>query len=278
MYTLTTAVLLRPKQAMRLLFFSLLFIQIIIASAQPNDIKKIIVIAHRGDHSAAPENTLKAFQDAITNGADYIEVDLRTTSDNKLVVLHDQTVDRVSNGHGEIKSMPLSEVRKLVVSDHNNPGFGQLKIPTFDEVLTLAKGKINIYLDFKDADIPATIEAIKSHGMEEHVVVYINKTEQYTSWRKNAPSFPLMVSLPDSVTDESTLRQFLNTVDAEILDGGADQYSNDMVQLAKKMGRKIWVDVQARDEGPKTWDSAVSKGVDGLQTDHLRELRRWINN
>ncbi|MEO5977082.1 MAG: glycerophosphodiester phosphodiesterase family protein [Chryseolinea sp.] len=261
---------------MRSVFLLLLFVHVLTAYAQSNAEKGIVVIAHRGDHSAAPENTLKAFENAIMNGADYIEVDLRTTSDNKLVVLHDQTVDRVTNGHGEIKSMKFSEVRKLIVSDRSNPGHGQHKIPTFDEVLKLAKAKINIYLDFKDADIPATVELIKRNGMEKHVIVYINKAEHYTSWRKNSPTFPLMVSLPDDVTDESTLRQFLNTVDAEILDGDADQYSIEMVQLAKNMGRKIWVDVQSMDEGPKSWESAVAKGMDGLQTDHLKELNDWL--
>jgi glycerophosphoryl diester phosphodiesterase len=87
------------------------------ASAQhhptlPHSKNKIVVISHRGNHIEAPENTLASTREAITCGADYVEVDLRTTKDGHLVVLHDAKVDRTTNGSGKIADMTLEDVKR----------------------------------------------------------------------------------------------------------------------------------------------------------------------
>ena len=82
---------------------------------------KVILIAHRGDHSSAPENTIKAFEDAIAHGADYIEVDLRTSSDGKLVVMHDATLDRMTNGTGSVRDYSWKSLSVLKVTDTKKP-------------------------------------------------------------------------------------------------------------------------------------------------------------
>src|ERR1041385_755839 len=66
---------------------------------------RVVVISHRGEHLHHPENTIEAFQGAIDAGADFFELDVRTSSDGKLVLMHDATVDRTSDGHGEIAQM-----------------------------------------------------------------------------------------------------------------------------------------------------------------------------
>src|SRR5450755_180942 len=75
--------------------------------------RQIIAISHRGEHLQRPENTLPAFLEAIRVGADFIEVDVRTTSDGKLVLSHDATVDRCTNGHGAVSAMTFEEVEAL---------------------------------------------------------------------------------------------------------------------------------------------------------------------
>src|SRR5689334_8630502 len=69
---------------------------------------KLIVIAHRGDHTTAPENTLKAFSDAIAAGVDYVEVDVRASSDGEFVVMHDATIDRMTTSHGKVGDLKWS--------------------------------------------------------------------------------------------------------------------------------------------------------------------------
>src|SRR5215471_9964743 len=75
--------------------------------------RHVVAIAHRGEHLHHPENTMPAFEEAIRMGADYIEVDVRTTSDGKLILSHDATVDRCTNGHGEVSKMTFEELRAL---------------------------------------------------------------------------------------------------------------------------------------------------------------------
>ncbi len=96
-----------------------------------------LVIAHRGDSSAAPENTLPAFQRAFTAGADGVELDVRLTRDNRLVVFHDRHLDRTSNGSGLVSRLALAEVRSLDVGSWFGPAFKGEKAPTLDEVFGL---------------------------------------------------------------------------------------------------------------------------------------------
>src|ERR1700757_5402989 len=75
--------------------------------------KKIVVIAHRGEHLHHPENTMAAFQAAIDAGADYFELDVRTTSDGKFVIMHDNTLDRTTNGTGMVHTQTFDQIRSL---------------------------------------------------------------------------------------------------------------------------------------------------------------------
>jgi len=237
---------------------------------------KCVVIAHRGNHTQAPENTLKSISDAIDVGADYVEIDLRSTRDGQLILMHDETVDRMTNLKGKVKDIAWSSLRKAQVSDKNNTDFGTYAIPTFSEALSLCKGRIHIYLDFKDADVRTAWEMIKSAGMEKSFVVYINSESQYTSWRSIAPDVPLMVSLPDSVNNENQLRAFTKKVDAEILDGSHTDYTSAMVHEARLQNRAVWVDVQSKNESATTWRAALDLRLQGLQTDHPKELIEFL--
>jgi len=237
---------------------------------------KCVVIAHRGNHTQAPENTLKSISDAIDVGADYVEIDLRSTRDGQLILMHDETVDRMTNLKGKVKDIAWSSLRKAQVSDKNNTDFGTYAIPTFSEALSLCKGKIHIYLDFKDADVRTAWEMIKSAGMEKSFVVYINSELQYKSWRSMAPGVPLMVSLPDSVNNENQLRAFTKKVDAEILDGSHTDYTSAMVDEARLQNRAVWVDVQSENESATTWRAALDLRLQGLQTDHPKELIEFL--
>ena len=102
----------------------------IVAGSQPLP----LVIAHRGDVSTAPENTLPAFTNAVTAGADGLELDVRLTSDRKLVVFHDHRLDRASNGTGRVDAATFSQVRALDVGSWFGAEFKGQVAPTLDEV------------------------------------------------------------------------------------------------------------------------------------------------
>src|SRR5580658_10158269 len=134
--------------------------------------RQIVALSHRGEHLERPENTIPAFQEAIRVGADFIEVDVRTTSDGKLVLSHDATVDRCTNGTGQVSAMTFDQLKALDAGIKKGSEYAWTRIPTFDEVLDLARGKIGIYVDIKNATAQDLVTHITGHGMTDHVVMY----------------------------------------------------------------------------------------------------------
>lgn len=99
---------------------------------------KTSVWAHRGASGYVPENTLEAFQKAVEMGADGVELDVQLSKDGKLVVIHDETLQRVSDGFGYVKDYTLEELKKLDVSKPIS-GYRTVRIPTLEEVLELLR-------------------------------------------------------------------------------------------------------------------------------------------
>jgi glycerophosphoryl diester phosphodiesterase len=107
-----------------------------------------ILLAHRGDFAHAPENTLPAFSQAIQKGADGVELDAKLTADGRVIVIHDATVDRTTDGSGRVSSLTLEAIRKLDAGAWFDPKFTGTQVPLLEEVFeTLGREKlINIEL------------------------------------------------------------------------------------------------------------------------------------
>lgn len=107
------------------------------------------VIAHRGFSSRAPENTLAAFRQAIAFGCDWIELDVQLTADQIPVVIHDHTIDRCSNGRGNVFELTLATLQQYDAGSWFSKQYTGEKIPTFEETVRLAKHsetKLNVEL------------------------------------------------------------------------------------------------------------------------------------
>jgi glycerophosphoryl diester phosphodiesterase len=250
------------------------------AIAQPNSAPKarhsFIVICHRGDHVIYPENTLAGYAEAIKKGADYVEIDLRTTKDSALVSMHDATVNRMTNAKGAVKDITLVEIEQLQVKSRDSLDKTIYRVPTFEEILKLCKDKIYIYIDFKNASAAVTYAMLKKYGMEKQVLVYINGIQQFIDWRHVAPDMPLMFSMPNSVKDVDGMKTFINQVKPDILDGGWKEYTKEMVQYATDQNIPVWPDIQGKDED-KDWDTAIALGFKGLQTDHPAAMIKYLS-
>ena len=126
--------------------------------------REIKVWAHRGASGYAPENTLEAFKQAMKMGADGVELDIQMTRDGELVVIHDETIDRVSGESGWVKDWTLSELKKLNVSKHMKGYEKRTRIPTLEEVLEILKNtEMTINIELKNSIVPYT-------GMEERLM------------------------------------------------------------------------------------------------------------
>lgn len=109
----------------------------------------IMVIAHRGYSGEAPENTLAAFKKAIEAGSDMIEFDIHFSKDRQIVVIHDETLERTTDGLGRVAEFPLADLKKFDAGFWFSPDFKGERIPTLSEVLNLAKGKILVNIEIK---------------------------------------------------------------------------------------------------------------------------------
>ena len=133
--------------------------------------RDVIVVAHRGCHEAAPhhsfgeapENSLAALQHCIAMGVDMMETDIHMTGDGYLVIMHDATVDRTTNGHGALAQMTLAEVRKLRLRQNMGGPAAPLTdepVLTLEELIRAAKGHITLNLDVKDAIYAEVVDFI----------------------------------------------------------------------------------------------------------------------
>ena len=124
-----------------------------------------LVIAHRGASAYQPENTLAAFALAIQQGAQMIELDLHCSSDNQVVVIHDETLNHTTNLTGRVDQLTLAEIKKA------DAGRGQ-QVPTLEETLDLTSGKVRLYLEIKDARAAAeTLRIIRARRCQDEVML-----------------------------------------------------------------------------------------------------------
>jgi len=126
-------------------------------------------VAHRGFSGVYPENTLLAFQKAVELGVDFVELDIHQTIDKEIVVCHDHTIDRTTDGKGYIKEMTYEEIKKYDAGKWK--GYPGEKIPLLKEVFEKFGEKIKILIEIKECDVSALIKLIKEYRMEKRVIV-----------------------------------------------------------------------------------------------------------
>lgn len=230
---------------------------------------QIVAISHRGEHLERPENTIPAFQEAIRVGADFIEVDVQTTSDGKLVLSHDATVDRCTDGKGRVDSMTFEQVEALDAGVKK--GYPGTRIPTFDQVLDLAHGKIGIYVDIKNATAQDLVNHIVDHGMAEHVVMYC-KAQMCKQIQELNPKLKVM---PESSSVEHS-KMLVDLLHPKVIAFGAGDFKPEIIAVSKEAKALIFVDIMGKTDAPEGWQAAIDAGADGLQTDRPGPLVEWL--
>lgn len=134
------------------------------------DSSSVIVVAHRGDWRNFPENSLEAIDNAIKMGVDIVELDVKKTKDGELILMHDRTLDRTTTGKGLVSENTLSDIRKLNLRNGCNIRTIH-KVPTLEEALLHAKGKIMINLDQADLYFDQIYELMKKTGTTKQIIM-----------------------------------------------------------------------------------------------------------
>jgi glycerophosphoryl diester phosphodiesterase len=133
-----------------------------------------LIIAHRGASGVAPENTMPAIDSALASGADYIEIDVHLSKDGAVIVMHDKSVDRTTDGKGEIAEMTVAEIKTLDAGSWFNETFTGTRVPTLEEVISQIDGKARLLIEIKKM-------GVENEGLEE-AVIRIIRDSSAGSW------------------------------------------------------------------------------------------------
>lgn len=153
-------------------------------------------MAHAGNQTLCPENTLAAFKQAIDDGVDILETDLRLTADGEFVCIHDATVDRTTNGHGEVAKMKLEEIKKLSAS-FGRLEFSRERIPTLSELANIIPPNVALALELKTDRFLETkvcralIKQLEKSKLRDRTIVISFSSERLQTVHSLAPDIPL---------------------------------------------------------------------------------------
>ena len=173
------------------------------------------IIAHRGSSADRPECTLASIQRAIAAGATAVEVDVRTTKDGQLVILHDATLDRTTNGSGRLQEKTLAEVRRLDAGSWFDPKYRDQRVPTLKEVLVLCRDKIDVLLDLKQQGqeyAVAVAGEVKAHGSPKRTIVGVRSVEQARLFRRLLPQARQLGLIPNQQAIEAFVKAGVKTI------------------------------------------------------------------
>ncbi|MDT8300151.1 MAG: glycerophosphodiester phosphodiesterase family protein [Sedimentisphaerales bacterium] len=223
------------------------------------------VVAHRGAHNGIPENTLAAYEAAIAMGVDFVEVDLRTTRDGHIVSIHNKEIDSyVINGeHGLVSEMTLEQLKQLDIGSRISPRWSNERIPAFEEILDLCKGRVGIYLDLKDAPVDKLVRFVKEWDMAGDILWYADIDEL----ERIEELCPECILMPDPGPEEN-LPKVIERFQPSVIASVWRYYSQSFAAKCHQAGAIVIVDESA----PTCWEDAIEWDGDGIQTDHPAQL------
>ncbi|MBR1388357.1 MAG: glycerophosphodiester phosphodiesterase family protein [Prevotella sp.] len=160
--------------------------------------QKIEVVVHRGANALAPENTVPSAYAALQYGAEWIEVDVRKSKDGVLFNLHDETLDRTTNGQGKLADMLSEDVRKLDAGSWFGPQFAGLPVPTIAEMLDSLQGRAKVFFDVKrGTPIPALVSLVREKGFADKSFFWFGDEAMLREFIALAPEMKVKVNASD---------------------------------------------------------------------------------
>jgi glycerophosphoryl diester phosphodiesterase len=214
----------------------------------------VYVVGHRGVAGLMPENTIKGFRYAIELGVDYVECDIHLSRDKQLVIMHDTTVDRTTNGHGAIRDLSAARIRTF------DAGEGE-RVPTLDEVLECVQHEVHLLIELKGIGVErAAVEAVRAHAMEDEVTFSSFSLDRLAAVRAMGNEYRLRAILPNPSDFELARASDLKAVGIDI------RYTHAClrtVEAAHALGLEVlaW--------NPDSWreqQAMIALGVDGVSS------------
>lgn len=262
----------------------------------PNS-NEVMIIAHRGDWRNAPENSLQAIQNCIDMGIDMIEIDVRKTNDDVLILMHDQSLDRTTTGKGLVSEWNLDSLKKLYLKNGINQPTKH-KIPTLKEALELTKGNILVNLDKCYNYFPEAYNVIKETETEDQVVLKgsnlrFNDVKEDFGSKLDSVLFMPIINLDKQKNASEIIDEFqekLKPVAFELVFSKDTSQVLDNFSKINLKGSKIWVnalwgslnagyeDDLAVENPDSIYGWYISKGINMIQTDRPELLLNYLKD
>ncbi|QGQ48254.1 glycerophosphodiester phosphodiesterase [Metabacillus sediminilitoris] len=243
------------------------------AHESTGDTRKVDNVAHRGASAYAPENTIAAFDKAVEMKADYIEIDVQRSKDGELVLIHDTTVDRTTDGTGKVGDLTFEELKSLDAGSWKGEEFTGEKIPTFDEILDRYHGKIGILIELKAPELYPGIEESVAQELKERnldkpqngkIIIQSFNFESMKLTNELLPNVPIGVLTGSPLdTTKEALEEF--STYADYFNPHYGIVTKDLVNQVHTLGMKIssWT-VRSQEAA----DFLFEMGVDAIITDY----------
>ncbi|MHA8106941.1 glycerophosphodiester phosphodiesterase family protein [Aquirufa sp. 5-AUSEE-100C1] len=227
-----------------------------------------MISAHRGNTGTAPENTLSTYKKALQLQVEFIEIDVRTTQDGELIILHDGSLERTTNGTGSVKNWLFADLKNLSAGK-SAPGYENERIPSLSEVCQLVRHwntwhrkKTYLYVDCKEVEPSKLINVLQHYQLADSSCFYGN--DRFLSELKNAyPGARVMPSLRRQ--DQINLK--IQDLHPYAFDADFNSLTKEMVDESHTQGIRVFVDLLGPLDTVSNYRKAKSLGIDLIQTD-----------
>ena len=221
-----------------------------------------MVIAHRGASADAPENTMAAMELAITEGADWVELDVQETRDGEIVVIHDSDLKKIGGSGMKVFDSSLADLQSVDIGSWKDPSFSDQRIPTLQQVLALCKNRINIVIELKYYGQEKRLEErvadlVEAAGMQDQIVVMSLSYPGIKKMKSIRPDWEVGLLASVAVGD-------ITRLEADFFAVNATFANRAFIKHIHKRNRKVLVWTV---NDPISMSAMMSKGVDGIITD-----------
>ncbi|MCC9017602.1 glycerophosphodiester phosphodiesterase family protein [Flavobacterium lipolyticum] len=265
----------------------------LISVLQDSKSKYVFVAAHRGDWRNAPENSIRALKKCIEMGVDIMETDVRLTKDSVLVLMHDTSIDRTTTGKGKLSDYTYDELQKFYLTGGLSRKTYE-RIPTFEEFMLTAKGKILINVDKSWKYMDKVVEVLKKTGTLRQAL--IKGEDSYAEvYTKYASLINDVLYIPIIREEQTNLNTFVDDylnkthpIAFEVLYSFEKSPMFEQIKKIKQRGTGIWVntlwgemcagheDERAIDSPDTNWGWVIENGATMIQTDRPTELLEYL--
>lgn len=228
--------------------------------------KELVIVAHRGANHLAPENTIAATQKCVDLGVDYVEIDVRTSKDGVMYILHDKTLERTTNGSGEIKERDSEYIDQLDAGSWFGPEFADERVPRLKPYLRQFKGKVKIYFDVKGADLTKLVALVHATGFSQDCFFWFSKDQRARELRALDANIPLKMN----AVDVAGLKRVLN-YNPQIIEYRLENLTPEFITFCREHDLKLMA--HALGEGSETrYQEIIDSAADMVNLDRADEM------